>query len=75
MFLAKSGTQGPKIKFKKNEKNTPRYLPKKQVYQISDKSVVKFWPLDAAPKFLGHTQTHTQTHTHSQIIAQLKWRI
>ena len=35
-------------------------MPKKQVYQISDKSV-KFWPLEAAPKFLGHTHTLTQT--------------
>ena len=48
-----------KSKLKKNEKNHPRYLAKEQVYQISDKSV-KFWPVEAAPKFWD-IQTHTQT--------------
>ena len=34
-------------------------MPKEQVYQISDKSV-KFWPLEAAPKFLTDRQTDRQ---------------
>ena len=64
-----------KTKFSKNEKNTPRYLPKEQVYQISANSD-NLWAFYAAPKFLG-THRHTDRHTdrHCQILAQLKLRI
>ena len=59
-----------KTKFSKNEKNTPRYLPKEQVYQISANSD-NLWAFYAAPKFLG---THRHTDRHCQILAQLKLR-
>ena len=74
LVLAKNSSPGPKNQnFQKMKKNTPRYSPKEQVYQISAKSD-HFWSLQAAPKFLWQTDRQIHRRRHCQILPQLKLR-